>query len=96
MPSLHFPPTKKGLRKLSKDVVDTVENLDTKQLIVPTRTSTKLRVRNRKHSKKKQQCKGHSKDKRHLDMSKIKCFNCGEYGHFACECPNARDNANIA
>ena len=53
MPSLHFPPTKKGLRKLSKDVVDTVENLDTKQLIAPTRTSTKLRVRNRKHSKRK-------------------------------------------
>ena len=29
-------------------------------------------------------------------MSKNKCFNCGEYGHFSCECPKARDNANIA
>ena len=29
-------------------------------------------------------------------MSKIKCYNCGEYGHFACDCPNAHDNANIA
>ena len=29
-------------------------------------------------------------------MSKIKCFNCGEYGHFACDCLKARDNANIA
>ena len=29
-------------------------------------------------------------------MSKIKCFNCGEYGHFACDCPKARDNTNIA
>ena len=29
-------------------------------------------------------------------MSKIKCFNCGEYGHFAHDCPKARDNANIA
>ena len=29
-------------------------------------------------------------------MSKIKCFNCGEYGHFACDCPKACDNANIA
>ena len=29
-------------------------------------------------------------------MSKIKCFNCGEYGHFACDCPKTRDNANIA
>ena len=29
-------------------------------------------------------------------MSKNNCFNCGEYGHFACDCLKARDNANIA
>ena len=29
-------------------------------------------------------------------MSKIKCFNCGEYGHFAHGCQKARSNANIA
>ena len=29
-------------------------------------------------------------------MSKIKCFNCGEYGHFAHDCPKACDNTNIA
>ena len=29
-------------------------------------------------------------------MSKIKCFNYGEYGHFAHDCPKACDNANIA
>ena len=29
-------------------------------------------------------------------MSKIKCFNCGEYGHFAQDCLKAHDDANIA
>ena len=29
-------------------------------------------------------------------MSKSKCFNIGEYGHFAHDCLKARDNANIA
>ena len=43
--------------------------------------------------KKKQYGKGDSKGKGHLDMSKIKCFNCGEYGHFACDCLKACNNA---
>ena len=29
-------------------------------------------------------------------MSKIKCYNCGEMGHFAQDCPKPRKNANIA
>ena len=40
--------------------------------------------------------KGDSKGKGHFNMSKIKCVNCGEFGHFARDCPKARDNANIA
>ena len=36
-----------------KDVVDTVVNLDIKQLIVPTRKATKIWVRKRKRSKRK-------------------------------------------
>ena len=29
-------------------------------------------------------------------MPKNKCFNWEEYGHFACDCPKACNNANIA
>ena len=29
-------------------------------------------------------------------MSKIRCYNCGEMGHFAQDCPKPRENANIA
>ena len=29
-------------------------------------------------------------------MSKIKCYNCGEMGHFAWNCPKPHENANIA
>ena len=45
--------------------------------------------------KKKKSTKGDSKGKGHRDMSKIKCFNCGEYGHFSQDSLKAHDNANI-
>ena len=34
--------------------------------------------------------------KGHTDMSKIKCYNCGEYGHYAHDCPKPHGSANIA
>ena len=47
------PSNKKSPRKLSKDAVGTVENLDTKQLIVPTRKATKIRARIENSTKEK-------------------------------------------
>ena len=44
----------------------------------------------------KQSTKGHHKGKGHKDMSKIKCFKCGEYGHYAHDCLKPNDNVNIA
>ena len=29
-------------------------------------------------------------------MSKLRCYNCGELGHFAWDCPKPHKNANIA
>ena len=46
--------------------------------------------------KKNQSTKGDSKGKGHRDMTKTQCFNCREYGHFARDCPEACNNANIA
>ena len=36
------------------------------------------------------------KGKGKLDMSRIKCYSCGEFGHFARDCPKPHKNANIA
>ena len=49
-----------------------------------------------KPAKEKTWGKGDSKGKGQIDMSIIKCYNCGEFGKFARDCPKARDNANIA
>ena len=48
-----IPSNNKGPRKHSKNAVDTVENLDTKQLIAPARKANKIRARNRKLIKRK-------------------------------------------
>ncbi|KAE8723501.1 hypothetical protein F3Y22_tig00012370pilonHSYRG00100 [Hibiscus syriacus] len=41
--------------------------------------------------------KNEDRKPRNFDKSKVKCFNCNEYGHFAKECPkpNRREKANL-
>ena len=90
------PLNKKGPRKPSKDGVGTAESLDTKQLIVPTRKATKIRVRNRNHSIRKSHMVKETPKAKDILICQKKCFNCGEFGLFARDCPKARDNANMA
>ena len=69
------PSNKKVPRKHSRDTVDTVENLDTKQLIVPTRNAIKTRARNRKTSKRKRRgVKGTPKARDILICPKLNCL----------------------
>ena len=52
MPSSQANPIRKSPRKHLKDVLGTVENLDIKQQIVPTRKVTKIRAQKAKTSTK--------------------------------------------
>ena len=91
------PSNKKGPKKAFKGRCGYCGEFGHKAADCPNKKSNQNKDQKSKtHQKKKQHGKGDSKGKGHLDMSKIKCFNCGEYGHFAHDCPKACDNANIA
>ena len=63
----------------------------------PDKKSKKKEDSQDKSDKKEtQKPKKDNKGKGKTDMSKIKCFNCGEMGHFAWNCPKPRENANLA
>ena len=91
------PSNKKGPKKAFKGRCGYCGEFGHKAADCPNKNSNQNKGQKSKtHQKKNQHGRGDSKGKGHLDMSKIKCFNCGEYGYFACDCPKARDNANIA
>ena len=91
------PSNKRGPKKAFKGRCGYCGEFGHKAANCPSKKSNQNKGQKAKtQQKKKQYGKGDSKGKGHLDMSKIKCFNCGEYGHFAHDCPKARDNANIA
>ena len=91
------PPSKKGPKKAFKGCCCYCGEFGHEAADCPNKKSNQNKGQKPKNQqKKKQQCKGDSKGTGHIDLSKIKCFNCREFGHFARDCPKARDNANIA
>ena len=91
------PPSKKGPKKAFKGRCGYCGEFGHKAADCPNKKSNQNKGQKPKNQQKKKLWgKGDSKGKGHIDMSKIKCYNCGEFGHFARDCPKARDNANIA
>ena len=91
------PSNKKGTKKAFKGCCGCCGEFGHKAADCPNKKSNQNKGQKLKNQqKKKQGGKGDSKGKEYIDMSKIKCYNCGEFGHFARDCPKARNNANIA
>ena len=91
------PSNKKGPKKAFKGRCGYCGEFGHKAVDCPNKKSNRNKGQKPKNQQKKKLWgKGDSKGKAHIDMSKIKCYNCGEFGHFARDCPKARDNANIA
>ena len=91
------PSNKKGPKKAFKGCCGYCGEFGHKAADCPNKKSNQNKGQKSKtHQKKRQHGRGDFKGKGHLDMSKIKCFSCGEYGHFARDCPKACNNTNIA
>ena len=91
------PSNKKKPKKVFKGCCGYCGEFGHKAADCPNKKSNQNKGQKAKNKhKKKLSTKGDSKGKGHRDMSKIKCFNCEDYGYFAQDCPKACNNANIA
>ena len=91
------PPSNKGPTKAFKGRCGYCGEFEHKAADCSNKKSNQNKGQKPKNQQKKKPWgKGDSKGKGHIDMSKIKCYNGGEFGHFARDCPKARNNANIA
>ena len=64
--------------------------------IVDKKSKKKEDSQDKSNKKETQKPKKDSKGKSKTDMTKIKCYNGGEMGHFARNCLKPRENLNIA
>ena len=91
------PAKKKGQKKQFKRRCGYCGEIRHKAANCPDKKSKKTEDSQEKSDKKEtQKPKKDSRGKGKTDMTKIKCYNCGEMGHFAWNCSKPRENANIA
>ena len=91
------PAKKKGQKKQFKGRCGYCGEIGHKAANCPDKKNKKKEDSQDKSDKQEtQQPKKDGKGKGKRDMSKIKCYNCREMGHFARDCPKPCENANIA
>ena len=91
------PAKKKGKEKQFKGRCGYCGEIGHKAANCPDKKSKKNEDSQDKSEKKEtQKPKKDNKGKGKTDMTKIKCFNCGEMGHFARNCPKPGKNDNLA
>ena len=91
------PAKKKGQKKQFKGRCGYCGEIGHKAANCPDKKNKKKEDSQDKSDKQEnQQPKKDGKGKGKRDMSKIRCYNCGEMGHFAPDYPKPHENANIA
>ena len=91
------PARNKGQKKQFKGRCGYCGEIGHRAANCPDKKSKKKEDSQDKSEKKEtQKPKKDNKGKGKPDMTKIKCFNCGEMGHFARNCPKPCKNANLA
>ena len=91
------PAKKKGQKKQFKGGCGYCGEIEHKAVNCPDKKSKKKEdSKDKSDNKETQKPKKDSKGQGKTDMSKIKCYNCREIGHFAQDCLKPRKNANLA